>query len=1090
MSSLLVSTAQNLLNPDPEDVILDEVYGSLSIGDICRYRLSLTIDLPCEVIDGKTVFGSQDYILEKPRKFESTSNSFNPDLTNSEIPKLSSVSNSLENSFKGWNLGSVPRKIIITAINTSPIHKNLSLLKKEGPYSLSVLIKPDIDNKTPFKLPKTKKSSKFDKGSNKSNSVINSDSFISQKNHSKTPRLKEKPASCLAILCSGSWGTSVPLQELVKQEVEDWVSGKKDTRISVGEDGSLQLKFKYTISAISEVILPPAAVSFKINVKASRSNFQDISSTSAKLSLTDDTASLFQLPDPSIFKDESEPGIHLVVLSHGIHGSRLDLLYLHEQLLLKSNIKRKKLGANENRRVVLLTHDVNHGKTVDGIEAGGKRIANRIMELVFWFENEEWYKSRCNNELAPNHRISFIGHSLGGLYNVSSIEHLSIATSYRFFQIFKPINFISLASPWLGIFELGNVAQWACSWGILRQTGQDLLLGNMDRYEDEPLNSFECDPELHSGDSVHQSQNIKDQTCSKDFCLVHGNLDKNNLINSKYVDNAPDSFYDSKEYPNNSSTSVQYLDVRPGLFTETYIFKLSNPNSAAHKSLRLFKFHTAYANTKSDWEVGFLTSSILLDPKSIQEDLDFTQEDYQYNTDLLRNSDYEMSSNIFSERSLSQRKDGFSLDSEKNFNSSSDLEQKYNSPKSPLLADYSTVSSALSPWPVQVLINPLFSLFRNALSVLGLIDKERDHLVLRESGPSVPGVEHETNKKTTRPGNSFDPQYNLPFSGPKNNGSSSDSDQPRIFSASIDESVIKASFSGGNAGIENAISKKETDLYELSNYSLLTQKREYKLWALDYNSSKSTIVYDQEVPEADPLFNNFPCSDPLFTINKSNSLDSDHLSYSDLPGGYLSRSLDLRHSALSDFISTKSEIQLKDKSEIKSEIPTNIFEENNKKFIESHLSIGPLNNTVEKPTSINFPPSKSEIASDSPFHRSFSLVENHSKSNSKLPINHRNKSFPFVDSPEILNYPNRTRDDFASKDISYIAPFGIADSDNSRSAAWIQKMAQNWHTCICWRIVAVKFEYDAHHQIIVRREGSNNRGIPVIHHLLNNHDFD
>ncbi|OMJ18319.1 putative lipase, partial [Smittium culicis] len=917
------------------------------------------------------------------------------------------------------------------------------------------------------------------------------------------------PASCLAILCGGSWSTSVPLQDLVKQEIEDWVSNKKVSRINMNKDKSLKLHFNYTISAISEVILPPAAVSFQISIKASGTHDSPKTNTTAQLSLTDDTASLFQLPDPSIFKDESEPGIHLVVLSHGIHGSRLDLLYLHEQLNMKFNLKRIKLGANDNRRVVFLTHDVNHGKTVDGIEAGGKRIANRILELVCWFENEEWYRARCNESHSPNHRISFIGHSLGGLYNVSGIEHLSIATSYRFFQIFKPINFISIATPWLGIFEMGNVAQWACSWGILRQTGRDLILGDVDEFVSGSDLSSKSDTHLNG---ITPASPAEDKIiCNNKLCLIHQNQNDSDLHKSTDKSNNLDHFYDSKEYLNNQSNAYSTQSLSPRLFTETYIFKLSNPNSAAHKSLKLFKFHTAYANIQSDWEVGFLTSSILLDPKNVESSLKFSGENEfnRFNTaEMNSNSNADLSSNLYSGYSTSHKKYiNSDLISDKNSKiySNSDLEQKNAITKSPSLADYSTVSSALNPWRIQVIANPLYSLFRNTLSFLGLIDRERDSLVLRENG--VASINHDDNQSKK----SFFIERSSSEISPEPITSTAIRNS-REELATISTTSISSSSKAGSKELSAPVgslaksieisatqSKHEAALYELASHQLKSQNREYKLWALDMNACKSVIVYDQVVPESDPLFDNIHYLDPLFTPGKSRASDSDYLSYSDLPGGYLSRSLN--NDGLGAFGSfaenskfSKNYAGIGNPSPLHNDPVTDHFPET--KHSDPHLA---MSSSVQRgipvaPIKIN--KKKSGALSN---ELNFAASETYSKSATQISTSNFDRFRGFARPTETGGEPRDASPSPIPPTSSGHKPctedgsfrrVSIDNKENMSGTAWIQKMAQNWHMSINWRIVAVKFEYDAHHQIVVRREGSNNNGIPVIHHLLNNHDLD
>lgn len=82
-------------------------------------------------------------------------------------------------------------------------------------------------------------------------------------------------------------------------------------------------------------------------------------------------------------------GDHLVVLSHGIHGSKTDLTYLSQQL--------EKVGC-----VVLRSSSNEFLKSQSGIESGAKNLKQEILSML--------------SSNAHLKRISFVGNSLGGLY--------------------------------------------------------------------------------------------------------------------------------------------------------------------------------------------------------------------------------------------------------------------------------------------------------------------------------------------------------------------------------------------------------------------------------------------------------------------------------------------------------------------------------------------------------------------------------------------------------------------------------------------------------------------------------------------------
>ena len=73
-------------------------------------------------------------------------------------------------------------------------------------------------------------------------------------------------------------------------------------------------------------------------------------------------------------------------------------------------------------------------------------------------------------------KISFIGHSLGGLVQTYGIAYIQ-KHSPQFFDIIKPINFVALASPFLGLnHENPLYVKFALDFGLVGRTGQDLGL--------------------------------------------------------------------------------------------------------------------------------------------------------------------------------------------------------------------------------------------------------------------------------------------------------------------------------------------------------------------------------------------------------------------------------------------------------------------------------------------------------------------------------------------------------------------------------------------------------------------------------------
>lgn len=115
-------------------------------------------------------------------------------------------------------------------------------------------------------------------------------------------------------------------------------------------------------------------------------------------------------PTPIPLVEESSPpqNIHLVVLVHGIFGSPLEMGNLQTFLEHQSR------GADDNpaqedtdTTFVIHSTAVNHGRTLDGVAAGGSRIAE---EINVWLA--------ATRTQYPQSRLTFsmVGNSLGGLY--------------------------------------------------------------------------------------------------------------------------------------------------------------------------------------------------------------------------------------------------------------------------------------------------------------------------------------------------------------------------------------------------------------------------------------------------------------------------------------------------------------------------------------------------------------------------------------------------------------------------------------------------------------------------------------------------
>lgn len=212
---------------------------------------------------------------------------------------------------------------------------------------------------------------------------------------------------------------------------------------------TFQEQYRWTVDVVSQIIFNNSiGVHFEVCIAEER-EMLDYVVPEQNLAVTiHDTLDLWNLPLP----DTSRP-VHLVILTHGLHSNvSADMLFLKEQI---------DQGA-EN--VVVKGFFGNVCKTERGVKYLGSRVAEYVVELV------------KGESLQNVKKISFIGHSLGGLVQTFAIAYLE--TNYPwFFEQIQPINFITLASPMLGVIhENPAYVKLALLAGIVGRTGQDLGL--------------------------------------------------------------------------------------------------------------------------------------------------------------------------------------------------------------------------------------------------------------------------------------------------------------------------------------------------------------------------------------------------------------------------------------------------------------------------------------------------------------------------------------------------------------------------------------------------------------------------------------
>ncbi|ODM17121.1 hypothetical protein SI65_07520 [Aspergillus cristatus] len=234
-------------------------------------------------------------------------------------------------------------------------------------------------------------------------------------------------------------------------------------------------------------------------------------------------------------KKEKKKKIHLVVITHGLHSNLgADMLYLKESIDIAAKRAReqakqdrqKKSNTNsdptrpgsdfaddtdeDDEQVIVRGFFGNAVRTERGIQYLGKRLAKYV--LLMTYPDQPYFPLKTSkakpfpNPLAAlktaeeqsasgasvsgvheqgsdqeDHAyqftsISFIGHSLGGLIQTYAIAYIQ-KYSPQFFDHIRPINFIALATPFLGLSNENPVyVRFALDLGLVGRTGQDLGL--------------------------------------------------------------------------------------------------------------------------------------------------------------------------------------------------------------------------------------------------------------------------------------------------------------------------------------------------------------------------------------------------------------------------------------------------------------------------------------------------------------------------------------------------------------------------------------------------------------------------------------
>jgi len=167
---------------------------------------------------------------------------------------------------------------------------------------------------------------------------------------------------------------------------------------------------------------------------------------------------------------------------------------------------------DDDEQVVVRGFNGNVVKTERGIQYLGKRLAKYVLTMTYPdqpflpvessisksikrsltgqkpSENDDKKPSHKNSSIVRDGKhkehhlaykftsISFISHSLGGLIQTYAIAYIQ-KHSPEFFDLIKPINFVAMATPFLGLSNENPIyVKFALDFGLVGRTGQDLGL--------------------------------------------------------------------------------------------------------------------------------------------------------------------------------------------------------------------------------------------------------------------------------------------------------------------------------------------------------------------------------------------------------------------------------------------------------------------------------------------------------------------------------------------------------------------------------------------------------------------------------------
>ncbi|KAF9240685.1 DUF676-domain-containing protein [Melanogaster broomeanus] len=176
--------------------------------------------------------------------------------------------------------------------------------------------------------------------------------------------------------------------------------------------------------------------------------------------------------------------IHLLVLVHGMWGNPGHLAHM-DKIIREVKGNTENAAADEPELAVLVAQTNRDESTYDGIDWGGERVAQEILEEV------KKYEEKGSNVT----RFSIMGYSLGGLL---ARYVIGILHQNKFFDKVTPVNFNTVATPHIGIPRFPSTFSAIASYlgpKLLSRTGEQFFCVDKWSPKGRPIVEVLADPD-------------------------------------------------------------------------------------------------------------------------------------------------------------------------------------------------------------------------------------------------------------------------------------------------------------------------------------------------------------------------------------------------------------------------------------------------------------------------------------------------------------------------------------------------------------------------------------------------------------------